>query len=688
MTHWRTWLALLLTLAFSCGEQELTQLMVVVDTDFDLPEELDELTITVTAPEDFSNNTATAIPREEDLPMRLAVVHRSGPLGPIQVKVDGFLGGLPQIQRRAEVFFVEGEVRVLRMDLLRSCQGVSCSGEEACGAPTCTCGAEGCRPRRVTEDELPVWEGPTRLDFGMPDMGPVDMNEECVPVEEVCNGEDDDCDESVDETFDLMNDMRNCGSCGNLCDPSPTRGSSMCASGECTLVCDSGFRDCDDDASTGCEASLSSAATCGSCEQTCSGTTPFCDIDTCVAECPVGSTLCTDSCADLDSAVRNCGTCGNECNDAPNASPLCTEGSCGLRCDTGFFNCDMASATGCESNLREQSNCGACGVSCEADFAMTSCATGTCELVGCSPGYEDCDGDLMNGCESNLDGDPTTCGTCDTVCPVDPANATSVCDTGSCALNCDAGYRDCNSDPSDGCETFLGDVESCNGCGILCDGTTPVCSGSVATGFACSADCAAGEVDCGDSCVDTSTDVRNCGACDNVCPDPMRASPTCAGGSCGFTCDMGFEDCDGDAANGCEADFSSTSDCGSCGNVCDPVPNGTVACNGTCEIATCSGTNRDCDGTYDNGCETDITSDTANCGGCGVTCMVGNRVGAVSCVDGSCVIDDCDAGFADCDGDFATGCEQRLGTRDHCSECFDSCGGGATGRCCDGSCSC
>jgi len=676
-----------LALVVGCGSEDLTQLMVVVDTDFAVPDatlpdadvELDEIAITVDAPDGQRAGSEGAVVADE-LPLRLAVVHRSGPLGPIRVKVEGFLGGAVQIQRRAEVHFVEGEVRELRMDLLRSCKGVACGVEE-------TCSADGCRPREVTEDELPVWDGPMRLDLGTPDMGLADMMPDgCVPTEELCNGTDDDCDGDVDETIDLDSDMRNCGECGNACPADPPRGSSMCVSGECTLVCDEGFGDCDGDGES-CEASLSSAATCGSCDQSCSGATPICDSLDCVSECLAGTTLCGDACVDLDSSVTDCGSCANECEGATNASPLCSEASCGLRCDAGFFDCDMDAANGCESDLTELTNCGACGASCEARAAMTSCVTGSCELVGCSEGFGDCDGDLMNGCEADLAGGPNTCGTCDNACPVDPPNAASICDSGSCALACDTGYADCNVDVSDGCETFLGEVTSCGGCGILCDGTTPACSGSTATGFACTAGCADDELVCGESCVDTSTDVRNCGDCGTVCPDPTRASPSCTAGSCGFTCDAGFGDCDGDATNGCEVDLATTSDCGGCGSVCDPVADGTVACDAeACVISTCSGTKRDCDGTYANGCEIDISNDPAGCGGCGVTCVPGRRVSTVGCLDGGCIIETCEAGFADCDGDFATGCETRLGTKFDCSACGDFCRGSGGAQCCGGAC--
>ncbi len=42
---------------------------------------------------------------------------------------------------------------------------------------------------------------------------------EDIPSPEACNYLDDDCDDAVDEAFDLRSDPRHCGACGNACDP-------------------------------------------------------------------------------------------------------------------------------------------------------------------------------------------------------------------------------------------------------------------------------------------------------------------------------------------------------------------------------------------------------------------------------------------------------------------------------------
>lgn len=66
-----------------------------------------------------------------------------------------------------------------------------------------------------------------------------------------------------------------------------------------------------------------------------------------------------------------------------------------------------------------------------------------------------------------------------------------------------------------------------------------------------------------------------------------------------------------------------------------------------------------------------------NCGddGCGELCgpVCSRAHAAASCVAGVCTMGACDAGFVDCNGDPADGCEAQMGTTSHCSGCNDAC---------------
>jgi hypothetical protein len=144
-------------------------------------------------------------------------------------------------------------------------------------------------------------------------------------------------------------------------------------------------------------------------------------------------------------------------------------------------------------------------------------------------------------------------------------------------------------------------------------------------------------------------------------------------GGSGTTCNPGFADCDGDAANGCETALSTVNNCGACGVVCASAPGAVAQCSsGVCTSACVAG-QADCNGNSADGCETNLTSDVSNCGSCGGICPVPAHATAV-CVGGVCGIGGCASGFADCNGSSADGCEVNL-TSNHsnCGSCGSVC---------------
>ncbi|MFO0603764.1 MAG: SUMF1/EgtB/PvdO family nonheme iron enzyme [Polyangiales bacterium] len=75
----------------------------------------------------------------------------------------------------------------------------------------------------------------------------------------------------------------------------------------------------------------------------------------------------------------------------------------------------------------------------------------------------------------------------------------------------------------------------------------------------------------------------------------------------------------------------------------------------------------------------ELNTDLSNCGACGRTC--GSANGVPRCVFGSCRVS-CLAGFGNCDGDFANGCETRTDADDaNCGSCGRTC---AASRVCAG----
>lgn len=100
-----------------------------------------------------------------------------------------------------------------------------------------------------------------------------------------------------------------------------------------------------------------------------------------------------------------------------------------------------------------------------------------------------------------------------------------------------------------------------------------------------------------------------------------------------------------------------------------------------CKIDACSAGYADCDAKADTGCEAELATSLAHCGGCGNDCSFANA--AESCVGGSCHLGACSGSYGNCDGKESNGCETNLDTNlSHCGTCGKSCGG----TCADGLC--
>jgi hypothetical protein len=101
---------------------------------------------------------------------------------------------------------------------------------------------------------------------------------------------------------------------------------------------------------------------------------------------------------------------------------------------------------------------------------------------------------------------------------------------------------------------------------------------------------------------------------------------------CRPTCHLGFADCDGDAANGCETGVNGIMNCGACGRTCPAPVNGTAtcfreSCGGACAIGLWL-----CGQAVGNrGRCVNLQSDAADCGTCGRACPSGQ-----TCVMGAC----------------------------------------------------
>ncbi len=147
----------------------------------------------------------------------------------------------------------------------------------------------------------------------------------------------------------------------------------------------------------------------------------------------------------------------------------------------------------------------------------------------------------------------------------------------------------------------------------------------------------------------------------------------CMLGSCAFpdqSCPVGLRwDPSAQSKAGdclCSPDFSSDSlNCGGCGRICSRLSRGTSACvDGVCAITSCPVGYANCDGQYETGCEADLLSsdmqrstDIDHCGACGVPCPLPWRATATACQSSVCRVAACAENYLDCDGQYSNGCE-------------------------------
>lgn len=229
------WGGLLFVLTCACSAPP-TQLVVVVDSDFAVPEELTTVEVEVfdAAGETVSGTTFALAPRGEGqparfpLPLSFGVVPQGGDASRrVRVVVRGKTAtDRIMVQRAATTGFLEGRSLALPMFLLRSCAAVMCPDGQ-------TCTERGCADEERPPETLPPVRPGEELDGSLPDAaaadsgatdgeaGPVDGGRgdggrgdggardgggdagrdagACTPSAELCNGVDDDCDGEIDE---------------------------------------------------------------------------------------------------------------------------------------------------------------------------------------------------------------------------------------------------------------------------------------------------------------------------------------------------------------------------------------------------------------------------------------------------------------------------------------------------------
>jgi hypothetical protein len=291
---------------------------------------------------------------------------------------------------------------------------------------------------------------------------------------EICDGADNDCNGTVDDGFNFMTDIKNCGGCNNICEYSGA--AALCAAGKCALgACVAGRLDLDKMPANGCEY----------------------------------------SCTPTNGGKEICDGADNDCNGMADDNPTDVGKACGGKaggvgacaqgmemCVRGQLLCVGAGVPGKETCNGVDDDCDGMtdeedpllGASCfpvgtPGCNVVTGMCSGPCKLGkwACTMGKLACDGsvgpkaetcdDVDNDCDGMTDEDfdkatdPRTCGGCNTTCTY--ANAVPLCQNRACVRGpCAAGWVDADGNAANGCEYQCtpDNVEVCDGKDNDCNG--------------------------------------------------------------------------------------------------------------------------------------------------------------------------------------------------------------------------
>ncbi len=427
-----------------------------------------------------------------------------------------------------------------------------------------------------------------------------------------------------------------------------------------------------------------------------------------------------------------CGTACVDCTLNPSiplhSAAVCKNGQCSFACVAPWIDCNAA-IEGCETDGGSDAlNCGGCDLKCPSKNNSTvECLNSKCAYT-CNDGYKDCNKDITDGCEINVNADIQHCSECFSRCPDPQPNSHQhkICVNAICGFECDAGYHACNgvcySDldaahcgkscrdcasgvhanvkfcaysaklgdyvcnyeceagygdctTEEGCETDVKTIDDCGVCGNRCTyaptGGHPTCEIS-GSSRACSWQCDSGWHKVGDHCERNSV-TSCCGVSCKTCTSGAYSTPTCVFSEtaqdyvCSCSCSTGFGDCDNVCSpNGCETQLNTVNNCLACNAKCVDAPlNGRPICLASGCSWECNPNYRKCgSGCYDE-------ADGAHCGSNCYNCNADPNVQSSTCSSGVCVYS-CKDGYKDCDSN--PGCETKLGTVNACSDCGDVCG--------------
>lgn len=128
---------LLLSLLFGCSSDaaSATQIIVTVESDYQVPTELDRVTLGVSG--GASAPMATADLTMKALPRSVGFTYEGGELGPFVITATGYLGATKVVEKSVRTSFVKGKDVELTLRLETACRQVFCSDGSTCEAGRC-----------------------------------------------------------------------------------------------------------------------------------------------------------------------------------------------------------------------------------------------------------------------------------------------------------------------------------------------------------------------------------------------------------------------------------------------------------------------------------------------------------------------------------------------------------------------
>jgi hypothetical protein len=250
-----------------CADSPSTQVVVLMDTDYGVPDEVDRIEARVFKMidtgggfeplETWTNTFAlsgdglgqTGL---YELPATFGVLPGESDVGKeIVIELQALGSGTDRalVSRRVKTGFIAGEIRLVRMALYRACAQMVCSESETCGCPGATsCAEPSCVSELVLPEDLELVDNPGVLpaDAGIP------ISDAGLPDGSVPDGGVVDCEPPLTlcgtSCVNLEVDPRYCGDCEIACPMGFVCEARSCIDpGDCRMngVGCSGFTYCD-----------------------------------------------------------------------------------------------------------------------------------------------------------------------------------------------------------------------------------------------------------------------------------------------------------------------------------------------------------------------------------------------------------------------------------------------------------